>query len=356
MNIENIRSLNIDANKLADVEELPEKDITEINQDEEVFISIPKFFYEARDDINNTEKTQNMRVINLKNLIRLIQIGIKIEDVDTEDYDNLLNTLLYEIKSNSETTEMYLDFAKMVKEIVFEFEIKQDYDTFNSLGIEFDKIRTYNCNRNSKLLEGFETSSYNGKEFYSLLNPEEILIARIENNDTDYNRCQYVLSMFEKSYAFEPNRTYNKFTNYIMLTLFCLAILTQSHPVKGYCSNDLFVHYISIMIDTLIRSRHINVWLEKAYSNHFNLDYKPTNANDFNKIYKLRSSKERFEQFASLINDNIVRNQKYENYLNIINKNILSVENKCYYNFNLDYLFEFLSSQPVQSLSKKMNK
>lgn len=358
MNFENISAytMNIDVNKLTDVKELPEKEIHEIDQNEEVFISVPKYFYEARDDKNNTKIVQNIRVINLKNLIRLLEIGIKIEDVDNINYNNLLNEILLEIKSGSETTDMYIEFAKMINEITNEFEIKQDYDTFDSVGIEFDKIRNYKTKSDSKLLESFENSSYKGCEFYSLLNPEDILLARIENNDTDYNRCQYILSMFEKSYAFEPNRTFNKFTNYIVLTMFYLAIITQSNPVKNYCANDLFVHYLSIMLDTVIRSRHINVWLEKSYSKHFNLDYKvTTNGSEFNKIHQLKTSKERFEYFVSLINDNSVKNQKYENYLEIINKNIFDIENKLYYYFNLNYLYDILSTTPVQSLSNKMN-
>lgn len=350
MNLEPLTEINI--NKITDIADLPEKSIDEVNQNEEVLISLPKFFYEARDDINNTKIMQNIRVINMNDLMKLIQIGIRIENVDANGYDDLFHAILYEIKTDSETTSIYLEFATWIKEIVTDLEIKQEYDTFDSLGIEFDKIRMYKCNQHTKLLESFEDSSFNGKEFYSLLNQDEELLARTINNDTDYNRCQYVLSMFEKTYAFQPNRTYNKFTNYIMLTLFNLAILTQTHPLKGFCANDLFVHYMCVMLDTVIRSRHINVWLQKAYSNHFNLDYKPTKGNDYNKIYQLKTSKERFEQFASLLNDKTARNQKYEGYLKIINNNITTIENVNYYYFNLKYMIEILSSQPIQSFSK----
>lgn len=343
------------------VKDRPEIKMSEIT-DDSVLIDLGRFYYRSNDAFEETETLSNLRVIKYSDLENLMKYASHIEYGKTySSQKDVINILLPEINkfndtANNDSSYMYL--IEIMHTFILKFEIVDEYDALNTIGISFDNTRQYICDPKTNLLESATDTEIDGKHFYCQFDEKEIPEIRRKLNDTDYNRFQYILKMFSKTLAFEHTRAYSKISNIMSLVLFHLALLKHSNPLENYSAHDLFTHYLAIMFDILIRSLHFNIWLKNPFCIHYISKLKKADNDLLLNVCTKKTSRERFNYFITFIDNPIIQSISYDIYESLLKKIEISVNGKSYYDFNIKFIMELLSlpaTVEVFKLSQKMN-
>lgn len=328
-----------------DTQDKPEIKLSEIT-DEYVLIDLDRLYYKSNSNFEETKKLSNLRVIKYSNLENLMKIAPQVEyGKSCDSQKNVLNILITEINKYDNTPDdsSYMVLIEAMHSFIVNFEVEEEYDTLDTVGISFDNTRQYICDPKTHLLLNTKDVEIKGKQFYCQFNENEITEIRHMLNDTDYNRYQYILKMFSETLAFKSKRAYSKISNIMSVVLFYLALLRQSNPLENYSAHDLFAHYMGLMFDILIRSLHFNVWFESPFCKHYMSKLKAGQDEILLNLCKRLTSRERFNYFVSNIDNPIIRSISFDEYENILKSIEVNVHGDIYYNFGITYITNLLT-------------
>lgn len=328
-----------------DTQDRPEIKLSEIT-DDCVLIDLDRFYYKSNNNFEETQKISNLRVIKYSNLENLMKIASQIEyGKSCDSQKNVLNTLIAEINKsdNKSDDSSYMVLIEAMQSFIVNFEVEEEYETLDTIGISFDNTRQYICDPKTNLLLDIKDVEITGKQFYCQFDENELKEIRRMLNDTDYNRYQYILKMFSETLAFKSKRAYSKINNIMSVVLFYLALLKQSNPLENYSAHDLFAHYMGLMFDILIRSLHFNIWFKSPFCKHYISKLKTGRDEILLNLCKRLTSRERFNYFVSNIENPIIQNISFDEYEKILKSIEVNVNNDIYYNFGITYITNLLT-------------
>jgi hypothetical protein len=332
-----------------------------------VVISIPMIYVNEKED-GEDECVQNLRIIKLEVLSKIMNIGINIAAASHDElvdiWENLMTILINSNKEKSNENEI-LQFLSFTTKIGRDMDIEDEYiDSMNSSCISFDVIRQYVNDPTTTLLVSANPRNWGNATFYSQLNDnqEVIMRARAECNDTDMNRFHYCMKMFEKTLKFESGFVYNKTVKLMNLALMYLCLINNSNPIKCMSSNDLKSNILGYMIDVVVRSRTIQAWLRSPSSKILMSDI-AHNYNDKQimvNLCKLKTAKDRAKYMLSQLakNKNTVNIAKclsYETYEEVLAKSCMSIQDSRYYVFDNKFILAIVSMNSFNALKNLYN-
>jgi hypothetical protein len=180
-----------------------------------------------------------------------------IEHGDRKEQLNISEKLINEILINDNNVMELMNILKNMNEFASQIDVMEDVTNPTRSSISFDVIRIYNNDPTTGLLtDVIEDVNLEYKLYSQVVEESTVLEIRRLCNDSDFNRMQYILRMFEKSVTLHKDRMFNNAVQISNLLLLYMLIALISESIETHSANDLIYHYMSMIIDITIRSSH----------------------------------------------------------------------------------------------------
>lgn len=319
-----------------------------------VLINIPTIYPNASDDQYPDISLNNTFAIEYDILCKFVTKVLVAESSSYQHQYALMNELIdhvFSMNPNFENTN-YGSIMLKFSIILDKMKLSDDFIGTSSLGISFDVIRKYECDPFTHLLKSATEMPYMNYYFYSQLENEDA-VARVREymNDTDYNRIQYTMLMFEKTMLFEPDRAYDRLVSFINVYFLYLCLLSHANPLKHHAMLNMVHHYLSLVCDSTIRSRHIEIWRKHSSTKSMISDISNNYKSHVQAIIVTEKAPERFANFMSTIKQDArlaCMSMTYDNYLDLLKTRIITIPHadgiiREYYELNQTFLRDVIS-------------
>lgn len=329
-----------------------------------VVVNLPLIYVSADEDEHPDESIDNYRVLEFDRLAEIMRVAIRIAGADRDEemsiWKTLTDLLMRYNKNENGREEPVLAFLDFIGTISRDLKIDDEYVDSTQSCITFDVIRRYTNDPTTGLLIGSEPEpTEDGLQLYSQTSNDEARIMRIrrERNDTDMNRFHYCLSAFDKTLRFIPGYVYNRTVKVINLALAHLCLISASHPIEGYSSNDLKSNVLAYIIDVVIRSRVIQAWQRDPASRVLMSDL--TNNYDKDNVLvalcKLKGPKERAKLLLHEFSKapecaELCEQLSYESYEQLLERSRRNIHGRVYYAFDNQFLLELLKLNSFEAM------
>lgn len=357
---------SVESNSLSDVDAISLQDIPE----NMCVINVPFIYIDADLENPNDRVIPNLRAIDYKIFTELMELAITIPQLKNDESADLTHKLINRLISNiSHISEIkpVIDFLEYTTDMSRKFDLDDDYFDITCESISFDMIRKY-ITDDYGILKSIEPTTYKQAAFYSqITDANDVLMARQQNNDTDFNRMQLTLTLFEKSLTFQPGYMYDKSVKLTNLALFYMVLYTISRPIDKLCSANLRSNMIAYILDVIVRTRIIQGWQRVNSSNKLLADLiKNYDSNNYIVgLCRLRTPKERANYMIKTMNDmqsspelrddpnlknisldTIIQSLNYEWYEQALQTTLQTIDGKSYYVFTSDFVLQITSKLP----------
>lgn len=352
-----------------------------------VVFNIPKI-YVSTDYYNGTDQSiNNLRAIEYVELLEFVQEYKDILTCNTRD----CSWMVYFLFTNMQSILNNSNNRTLTDEETFIFSVLKDisdwivaYDKYEhefvsincNTHLTFDVIRKYTVNEETQILLSAEEAPWfcdrlqKHVHFYSQLLPDEILLARKANDDTELNRIHYMLKIYENILLFRPDFTLDSVIRYLAVAAFMLCLCGKSKNIIGFSLNDLIPHYLCYIFDVAIRTRLITAWQkdprckELLKDMHVNYD-----ANLISSCILIQDPIDRIKNIlreiramiaqdpkADAITTEMVRILSIDDYIVFLNKCAIEIDDKMYYEFNAQSFEHLLLSTTIENVKILMMK
>lgn len=346
----------------------------DLQNNEYVVFNLPKIYVSASSD-HEDNSYQNIRAIKYDKLIYFMTkyqniISMPIEECQTlirEVFNDLENSKPFESSDNDSRTFIF-QILQLISDLYNKgLKFEQNFIPTNmSTHVSFNVIREYVLNERNMLVSAVEKPWFSMRlqqnaTFYSQLTDEEIVQARIANNDTELNRVQYMLKIYENVLMFKPNFVLDYMIRYLTIIAFKICLCTQSINVEGMSDNDLVPHYLCLMLDIIIRTRVITAWQRDPqcaamltdmacnYESNFMSNGVLLEKNDIDRVRKILSSIR--EHYPDPVIQDMIRNININDYVAVLKDSIGLIDNVPYYIFNTQIFERILLSGTMKNIN-----
>lgn len=344
------------------------------------------FVYVSVDENAKSHAAPQLRAMEAGSLIDFVGNYYKrILDSDTKKQTELCKEvcdLLIQGSMDSEVSNNrgpYEKIIQLLKQLMAETDGKLDTETefadFKSdIQLTFDRIRKFETDPVTHIVTKVENWSWlkpdgvSSYDLYSQVPNDQVKSIREALNDTDLNRVHLVLNHFSKMLCFEietrernneifyQSYVVESTVKFINTALFFMLLVLKSSPLKGYCANDLTIHYLGLTLDAVIRSRVIQAWQNDPSKQTLMADLKINHEREHPmvKLCKLPTAEARAQEFLSQLKKDEkmkrgpIGKLTYSKYFDLLNQpdNIVTAEGKTYYKLSSQFLHS-LSTAPV---------
>lgn len=325
-----------------------------------VVINLPLIYVSANEDQYTDESIDNYRVLPFDRLAEIMHVAIKIAGADRDSEMNIWKTLtdLLMRYNDGKREEPVLAFLDFISNASHDLQIDDEYTDSTQPCITFDVIRRYENDPSTGLLISSDPDPCDGLQLYSQTNDDErVMRIRKERNDTDMNRFHYCLTAFEKTLRFLPGYVYNRTVKVINLALAHLCLISASHPIEGYSSNDLKSNVLAYIIDVVIRSRVIQAWQRDPASRVLMSDLTKNydKENVLIALCKLKGPKERAKLLLHEFSKTpecaeLCEQLSYESYEQLLEQCRRPINGRDYYTFDNQFLLELLKLNSFEAM------
>lgn len=349
----------------------------DLQNNEYVVFNLPKIYVSASPD-HEDNSYQNIRAIKYDRLIHFMTkyqniISMPIEDCQLlirEVFTDLESSKPFESESSSDSDSRTFIFQilQLISDLYNKgLKFEQNFIPTNmNTHVSFNVIRKYVLDERNMLVSALETPWFSTRlqqnvTFYAQLTDEEIVQARIANNDTELNRVQYVLKIYENVLLFRPNYILDYMIRYLTIIAFKICLCTHSINVEGMSDNDLVPHYLCLMLDIIIRTRVITAWQRDPqcasmladmacnYEDNFMSHGVILEKNDIDRVRKILSSLR--EHYPDPVIQDMLRNININDYVAVLKDSIGVVNNVPYYIFNTQIFERILLSGTMKNIN-----
>lgn len=328
-----------------------------------VVVNLPLIYVSANENEHLDQSIDNYRVLEFDRLAEIMRVAIRIagasRDEETDIWKTLTDLLMrYNSGRREEPVLAFLDFISNASR---DLKIDDEYVDSTQSCITFDVIRRYENDPSTGLLISSEPEPYDdGLQLYSQTNDNDLMMKiRKERNDTDMNRFHYCLSAFDKTLRFVPGYVYDRTVKVINLALAHLCLVSASHPIEGFSSNDLKSNILAYIIDVVIRSRVIQAWQRDPASRVLMSDLTRNydKENVLVALCKLKGPKERaklllheFSKAPECIE--LCEQLSYESYEQLLEQSRRTIDGRDYYAFDNKFLLELLKLNSFEAMRR----
>lgn len=329
-----------------------------------VIVTIPKIYVNT-DDLNGKDKViPNLRMIEYAKLSETIQYGLKIINATKDELVDITTELItiLGVQLKHANLKNLVDFIGSNAQISRDLDIDDEYIDNTLVDLSFDVIRRYVTDEKTGILCDVQDCTIYGYQLYSqITNDADLQYIRHELNDSDYNRMQYILAIFEKMLLYNPDYLLNSTSKITALAVFYLCLVGYSNPIEGYCANDIKANLLGFIIDNLFRTRLIQAWFQNPISNNFMSDLKRSyNQNNYMvQLCVLPTAKLRAEKFIRLLHQTpelqqVAQVVNYDKYIELLDAYKLESNGVFYYNFDISFISNMITILPNFDVYKNL--
>lgn len=342
-----------------------------------VVFNLPKIYVSASPD-HEDNSYQNIRAMKYDKLIHFMTKYHNIISMPIEECQNLIREVFNDLEksksfessssADNESRTFIFQILQLISDLYNKgLKFEQNFIPTNmNTHVSFNVIREYVLNERNMLVSAVEKPWFSTRlqqtvAFYSQLTDEEIVQARIANNDTELHRVHYMLKLYEYVLMFRPNFVLDYMIRYLTIIAFKICLCTQSVNVEGMSDNDLVPHYLCLMLDIIIRTRVITAWQRDPqcssmladmacnYEDNFMSNGVLLEKNDIDRVRKILSSIR--EHYADPIIQDMLRNININDYVAVLNDSIGVVDHVPYYIFNTQIFERILLSGTMKNIN-----
>lgn len=328
-----------------------------------VVVNLPLIYVSADEESHTDESIDNYRVLAFDRLAEIMRVAIRIAGANRDEEMTIWKTLtdLLMRYNDGKREEPVLAFLDFINNASRDLKIDDEYVDSTQPCVTFDVIRRYENDPSTGLLTASDPEPYGDLQLYSQINDDDDLAMRIrrERNDTDMNRFHYCLSAFDKTLRFLPGYVYNRTVKVINLALAHLCLVSASHPIEGYSSNDLKSNVLAYIIDVVIRSRVIQAWQRDPASRLLMSDLTKNydKENVLVALCKLKGPKERAKLLLREFNKapecaELCEQLSYESYEQLLDRSRRTIDGRDYYAFDNQFLLELLKLNSFEAMRR----
>uniref|UniRef100_A0A0C9R2W6 Tig_6 protein n=1 Tax=Fopius arisanus TaxID=64838 RepID=A0A0C9R2W6_9HYME len=354
----------------------------ELQNNEYVVFNLPKIYVSASPDHADTSY-YNIRAMKYDQLIYFMTKYQNILSIPIEECQNFIRQVFSDLErvksfdatstSDHESKTFIFQVLQLITDLHNKgLKFEQNFIPTNmNTHVSFDVIRKYTLNERHMLVSAVEGTWFSPLQqcnvtFYSQLCDEEIIQARIENNDTELNRVQYVLKIYENVLLFNPKFLLDYMIRYLTIIAFKVCLCIHSLNVEGMSDNDLVPHYLCLMLDIIIRTRVITAWQRDPqcaamladmacnYEDNFMSNGVLLEKNDIDRVRKILESLR--ENYADPVVQDMLRHVNINDYVSVLNDSIGVVDNVPYYIFNTQIFERILLSGTMKNINEVYTK
>lgn len=345
-----------------------------------VVFNLPKIYVSV--DLKNEDKSyHNIRAIDYEKLMYFMNKYGDILSMPIEKCQLLIREVFEDLQKskNFNKTEDSTDgesFIFKVLELISEsytkgFKFEQNFVPTNmNTRVSFDVIREYTNDNQQIFIDAIEKPWYctrlqQNVMFYSQLNNDEIIEARTANNDTELNRVQYLLKVYEYVMMFRPKFILDYMIRYLTIIAFKICLCSHSLNVEGLSDNDLIPHYLCLMLDIIIRTRLTTAWqrdpqcaaLLKDMAYNYESNFMSNSMlieNDIDRVKVVLIDLK--ENYPDPVIQDMLKNININDYVAVLNSSIGIIDNVAYYMFNTQIFEKILLSGTMNKIKDSYNR